>query len=52
MQSIAVQDYPKELVEVIVAYGGSTDGTLEIAQKYGVNILATFPVCTRISMYP
>ena len=34
LQSIAEQDYPKELVEIILPDGGSTDNTLEIAQKY------------------
>jgi len=38
LQSIAVQDYPKELVEIIIADGGSTDQTLEIARKYGAKI--------------
>ena len=38
LRSIAIQDYPKELVEVVVADGGSADATLEIAAKYGAKI--------------
>lgn len=38
LKSIAKQNYPKEKTEVIIADGGSTDKTLEIAQKYGAKI--------------
>lgn len=30
LESIAMQDYPKDTIEVIIADGGSSDGTLEI----------------------
>lgn len=33
VESLAVQDYPKELFEIIVVDDGSTDNTLEVAQK-------------------
>ena len=34
LESVKMQNYPKEKIEIIVADGGSTDGTLEIAKKY------------------
>ena len=34
LASIASQDYPRELVEIIIADGGSTDGTLDVARGY------------------
>jgi len=37
LESIAIQDYPRERIEIIVADGGSKDRTLEIAEKFGVN---------------
>ena len=38
LQSIVEQDYPKEKIEIVVADGGSTDKTIEIAKKYGAKI--------------
>ena len=39
LKSISMQDYPPGQIEIIVGDGGSTDVTLEIAQKYGATIV-------------
>ena len=39
LESILIQDYPKDKIEIIIADGGSTDNTLEIAKKYNCRIL-------------
>lgn len=39
LESIEMQDYPKNKIEVIVIDGGSKDATLEIAKKYKTKIL-------------
>ncbi|MBI3939306.1 MAG: glycosyltransferase family 2 protein [Acidobacteria bacterium] len=38
LRSIRDQDYPRERVEILVADGGSSDGTLQIARRYGARI--------------
>jgi len=38
LESIFSQDYPKELIEVLVVDGGSSDNTLEIARRYNTKI--------------
>ena len=39
LASIRAQDYPAELVEVIVADGGSTDDTRAVAERYGARVI-------------
>lgn len=39
LKSIANQDYPRKLFQVIIADGGSSDKTLVIAKKYGFKII-------------
>lgn len=46
LTSIRRQDYPSEQVEIVMADAGSTDGTMEIAEKYGVNRIVPNPLRT------
>lgn len=39
LEAIVEQDYPKDLVEIIVADGGSDDNTIEYANKYNCIVL-------------
>ena len=39
LKSIEMQDYPKDMIEIIIADGGSKDGTLDIGRKYSARIL-------------
>ncbi|MBN1162303.1 glycosyltransferase [Patescibacteria group bacterium] len=39
LESIKVQDYPKDKIEIIVADGSSSDGTLDLAKKYGARVV-------------
>ncbi|KKS31965.1 hypothetical protein A2380_01080 [candidate division WWE3 bacterium RIFOXYB1_FULL_43_24] len=39
LESIKKQNYPTEKIEIIVADGGSTDGTVEMAKKYGAVVV-------------
>jgi glycosyltransferase involved in cell wall biosynthesis len=45
LQSITAQNYPKDNVEIIIADGGSTDATLDIAARYGCRV-TTNPLVT------
>ncbi|MDD2710577.1 MAG: glycosyltransferase family 2 protein [Verrucomicrobiae bacterium] len=39
LDSILTQDYPRERIEILICDGGSVDGTREIAEKRGVDLL-------------
>ncbi len=39
LKRILTQDYPKDKIELVVADGGSTDGTVELAKKYGARVV-------------
>lgn len=41
IESIIKQDYPKKNIEIVVVDSYSTDGTIEIAKKYGAKIILT-----------
>jgi len=46
LRSIGEQDYPKDKLEIIIADGGSTDRTLDIAWKFKVNKILHNPLRT------
>lgn len=39
LQTVACQDYPRELVSIIIADGGSTDKTAEISRSFGATVI-------------
>ena len=40
LESIRSQDYPQDKVQLLIADGGSTDGTIDITREYGARIVA------------
>jgi len=46
LQSLRAQDYPAELIEVIAADAGSTDSTLEVLARFGVDHVVPNPGTT------
>ena len=46
LESIRAQDYPAEALEIVVADGGSTDDTLDIARDCGVTRVVPNPLKT------
>ena len=46
LKSIRVQKYPRERLQIIIADGGSTDTTLAIARKHGVDKIVPNPLKT------
>ena len=39
LESVKMQKYPKKLIEYLVMDGGSTNGTVELAKKYGCKVI-------------
>jgi glycosyltransferase involved in cell wall biosynthesis len=46
LQRVQAQDYPKEKIEIILADGGSTDGTLGLARQMGITRIFDNPLRT------
>jgi Glycosyltransferases involved in cell wall biogenesis len=46
LEAIREQDWPREELEIIVADAGSTDATLELARKFGVDKIVPNPLKT------
>jgi glycosyltransferase involved in cell wall biosynthesis len=46
LSAVLAQDYPRDRLEILIADGGSTDRTLEIAREYGVDAILPNPLRT------
>lgn len=46
LESVRAQDYPADKIEIIIIDAGSSDATLEIAKKYGVDKILSNPLKT------
>ena len=46
LKSIISQDYPRDRMEIVIADAGSSDRTLDICRKYGVDIITDNPLLT------
>ncbi len=46
LASIRMQNYPRNLLEIVIADAGSTDSTLEIARKFAVDQIVPNPLKT------
>ena len=44
LAAVRAQDYPRELVEIVIADAGSTDDTLAIAERHGVETVVSNPL--------
>ena len=47
LESIVMQDYPKETIEIIIADGGSSDGTLDIIKSINLTNIMNFKVVSK-----
>ena len=49
LDALRAQDYPEELLQIYLVDNGSTDGTVRIAEEYGINVLieslSVQPIC-------
>jgi len=46
LEAVRAQNFPRELLEIIIADAGSTDATLDIARRFGVDKIVPNPLKT------